>query len=124
MAEFLEFLAVFQYIFYSTISRPTLSDILQNPSWKILLHCFAARSFYSQRLVTLLIAVFLLIHFGPGFLVKIHFGKEHRLRFHRCENFKRNFNQFREGRPFEGTECIIYEYDKSVKEGHFLALLA
>jgi len=67
MAGFLEFFAVFQYIFYSTISRGTLSEILQNPSWEILLHFFAARSLYSQWLLTLLIAVFLLIHFGSGF---------------------------------------------------------
>jgi len=51
-------------VFFSTISRGTLGDILQNPSWEILLHCFAARSLYSQWLVTLLIAVFLLIQFG------------------------------------------------------------
>jgi hypothetical protein len=62
VAGFLEFLAVFQ--FFLTISGGTICDILQNPSWEILLHCFAARSLYSQWLVTLLIAVFLLIQFG------------------------------------------------------------
>jgi hypothetical protein len=67
MAGILEFLAVFQYVFYSTISRGSLSNILQNPSREILLHCFAARSLYSQWLVALLIAVFLLIHFGSSF---------------------------------------------------------
>ena len=72
----MEFLALFQYIFYSTISRGILSDILQNPSWQILLRCFAAPSLYSQWLVTLVIAVFLLIHFGSGFfIVTINFCK-------------------------------------------------
>jgi hypothetical protein len=50
-------------VFFSTISLGTLSGILQNSSWEILLHCFASRSMYSQWLVTLLIAVFLLIQF-------------------------------------------------------------
>ena len=89
----MEFLALFQYIFDSTISRGTLSDILQNPSWQILLRCFAAPSLYSQWLVTLVIAVFLLIHFGSGFfLLQLTFVKEHKLRFRSCENFKPHFN--------------------------------
>jgi len=76
MAGFLEFLAVFSIFFYSAISRGTLSDILQNPSWEMLLHCCAVRSSYSQWLVILLNAVFLLIHFKTGFfLVKINFCK-------------------------------------------------
>jgi len=74
---FLEFLVVFQNIFYSTISRGTLSDILQNPSWEILLHCLAARSLYSQWLVTLLIAAFLLILLGSViFKSKLTFEKD------------------------------------------------